>query len=42
MNFGGSPDIRGGGKGSLPIDGWHGRWQYPNWAGKFMIDAKFG
>jgi hypothetical protein len=35
----GPPEIRGGVKGSFPIDGWYGRWQYLNWACKFMIDA---
>jgi hypothetical protein len=35
----GPDDIRGGVKGSFPINGWYGRWQYPNWACKFMIDA---
>jgi len=35
----GSPEVRGAVKGSFPIDGWYGRWQYLNWACKFMIDA---
>ena len=35
----GPPEIRGGVKGSFPVDGWYGRWQYLNWACKFMIDA---
>lgn len=35
----GSPEIRGGVKGSFPIDGSYGRWQFLNWACKFMIDA---
>jgi len=35
----GRPEIRGAVKGSFPIDGWYGRWQYLNWACKFMIDA---
>lgn len=35
----GPPDIRGGVKGSFPIDGEYGRWQYLNWACKFTIDA---
>ena len=34
-----SPDVTGGVKGSFPIDGHYGRWQYLNWACKFMIDA---
>lgn len=35
----GPPEIRGAVKGSFPIDGWYGKWQYLNWACKFMIDA---
>jgi hypothetical protein len=35
----GSTDIIGGVKGSFPIDGDYGRWQYLNWACKFMVDA---
>jgi hypothetical protein len=35
----GPPDIRGGVRGSFPVDGWYGKWQYLNWACKFMIDA---
>ena len=35
----GLPDIVGGVKGSFPIDGDYGRWQYLNWACKFMIDS---
>ena len=35
----GPPDIRGGVKGSFPVDGWYGKWQYLNWACKFTIDA---
>lgn len=34
-----SPDIRGGVKGSFPIDGAYNAYQYLNWACKFMIDA---
>jgi len=32
-------NIVGGVKGSFPIDGHYGRWQYLNWACKFMIDS---
>ena len=39
MTLEGSPDVVGGVKGSFPIDGQYGRWQYLNWACKFMIDA---
>ena len=35
----GPPEICGAVKGSFPIDGWYGRWQYLNWACKFMVDA---
>jgi len=35
----GAPEIRGAVGGSFPIDGHYGRWQYLNWACKFMIDA---
>jgi rhamnogalacturonyl hydrolase YesR len=43
----GPPEMRGGIKGSFPVDGWYGKWQLLNWACKFMIDAnraelKFG
>lgn len=30
---------RGGIKGSYPVDGDYGKWQYLNWAAKFFIDA---
>ena len=32
-------DTRGAVKGSFPIDGNYGRYEYPNWAAKFLIDA---
>ena len=35
----GAPETRGAVGGSFPIDGHYGRWQYLNWACKFMIDA---
>jgi hypothetical protein len=35
----GGSETRGGVKGSFPVDGWYGKWQYLNWACKFMIDA---
>lgn len=31
---------RGGVKGSFPVDGEYGRWEYLNWAAKFCIDAQ--
>ena len=30
---------RGGVKGSFPVDGDYGQWEYLNWAAKFFIDA---
>lgn len=35
----GPPETRGGVKGSFPVDGDYGRYQYLNWACKFFIDA---
>jgi hypothetical protein len=35
----GPQSVRGGVKGSLPVSGGYGRWQYLNWAAKFTIDA---
>ena len=34
------PGISGGVKGSVPADGGYTRFQYPNWAAKFFIDAQ--
>ena len=31
--------IRGGVKGSHPINGEYMTWRYPNWAAKFFMDA---
>ena len=39
MVISGAPEISGGIKGSHPIDGAYGRWQYLNWACKFTIDS---
>jgi hypothetical protein len=39
VSFDGPPEIRGAVKGSFPVDGQYGRWQYLNWASKFTIDA---
>jgi hypothetical protein len=36
----GPDEIRGGVKGSHPVDGAYGRYQYLNWAVKFTIDAQ--
>jgi hypothetical protein len=35
----GPPDTRGAVKGSFPVDGAYGRYEYLNWAAKFFIDA---
>lgn len=35
----GPPDIRGGVKGSYPVDGDYGRFEYLNWAAKFTVDS---
>lgn len=35
----GPADIRGGVKGSFPVDGDYGRFQYLNWAPKFLADS---
>jgi hypothetical protein len=39
ISVNGPEDIRGAVKGSQPINGEYGRWQYLNWACKFTIDA---
>lgn len=39
ISMDGPPEIRGGVKGSFPVDGGYGRWQYLSWACKFTIDA---
>jgi hypothetical protein len=35
----GPPQIRGGVKGSLPVNGPYGKYQYLNWAAKFLADS---
>lgn len=39
LRFDGSEDLRGGVKGSFPLDGRYCQYEYPNWAAKFFIDA---
>lgn len=39
IRFVGDPNIDGAVKGSFPIDGDYLRFQYPNWAAKFLIDS---
>jgi uncharacterized protein YyaL (SSP411 family) len=34
------PGVSGGISGSFPVDGGYTRFQYPNWAAKFFIDAQ--
>ena len=34
-----APGLRGGVKGSYPVDGDYGRYQLLNWAAKFFVDA---
>lgn len=40
ISLDGPPDIRGGVKGSHPVDGDYGDYQYLNWAAKFTADAQ--
>ena len=35
----GAPEIRGGVKGSFPVDGEYGQYEFLNWAAKFAIDS---
>jgi hypothetical protein len=35
----GRPDTRGAVKGSFPVSGEYGQFQYLSWAGKFLVDA---
>lgn len=35
----GPPELRGGVKGSFPVDGAYGRYQLLNWAAKFLADS---
>ena len=35
----GSPDARGGVKGSFPVDAEYGTYQFLNWAAKFFVDS---
>lgn len=36
----GNPDFVGGVRGSFPVDGSYGKYEYLNWAAKFCIDAQ--
>ena len=40
INTNGPPEVRGAVKGSFPIDGAYGKYEYLNWAVKFCIDAQ--
>ena len=35
----GGPDVVGGVRGSFPVDGDYGRFEFLNWAAKFLIDS---
>jgi hypothetical protein len=35
----GDPELRGGVKGSFPVDGEYGKFEFLSWACKFFIDA---
>jgi hypothetical protein len=35
----GAPGIRGGVKGSFPVDGGYGSYEYLSWAAKFLVDS---
>lgn len=39
VNVDGPPEIRGGVKGSFPVNGSYGAYEYLNWACKFCIDS---
>jgi hypothetical protein len=39
MSADGPPEVRGGIKGSFPVDGGYGAYEYLNWAAKFFIDS---
>lgn len=41
LHMSGPPALRGGVKGSFPVDGGYCTLRFPNWAAKFMIDANF-
>jgi len=40
IDVNGQKDIRGGVKGSFPVDGQYGKYQYLNWAAKFCTDSQ--
>ncbi|MEO7862887.1 MAG: hypothetical protein ABIU05_21105, partial [Nitrospirales bacterium] len=39
MRLEGLPSVRGGIKGSFPVDGLYGTYEYLNWACKFFVDS---
>ena len=39
VSIDGPPEVRGGVKGSFPVYGSYGKYQYLNWACKFLVDA---
>ena len=39
MSFDVPPEMAGGVKGSFPLDGEYSKYEYPNWAAKFLVDS---
>ena len=39
VSFDVPPEMAGGVKGSFPLDGKYSRYEYPNWAAKFLVDS---
>jgi hypothetical protein len=39
MKIHGPAETRGGVKGSFPVDGNYGKFEYLSWASKFLIDS---
>jgi aminoglycoside N3'-acetyltransferase len=39
VSFDVPPEMAGGVKGSFPLDGEYSKYEYPNWAAKFLIDS---
>jgi Squalene-hopene cyclase C-terminal domain len=40
VHLDGPPETRGGVKGSFPVNGTYGQWEFLNWAVKFCIDSQ--
>ena len=39
VSFDVPPEMAGGVKGSFPLDGEYSKYEYPNWAAKFLVDS---